>query len=94
MPKTLLPNDVADVRIKLLGILAPRALDGNAGNLVAAARVLEAYVLEEVSGSGETAAKVDEAPKAPTDAVKEQGKAAPPQQADPAKADESADKRK
>ena len=91
-----LQTDIVNVRIKLLEVMAPRALDGSAGNLIAAAKQLEAYVLGEDSGEGVKAdAKVDEAPNtAPADAVIEQGRAAPAQQEAPAQADEATDKTK
>ena len=90
-----LPLDVVNVRIELLKVIAPRALDGSADNLIAAAKKLEEYVLGEVSGEAKSPAKMDEAPNtAPIDAVREQGRAAPAQQGTPAKADEAPDETK
>lgn len=63
MAKSLLRKDAVEVRVKLLGILAPRSLDGSADNLIASARALEAYVYEGVSDGGSDATvKADEAP--------------------------------
>lgn len=92
MSKTLLRKDAIDVRVKLLGILAPRALDGSAKNLVASARELEAYVYEGVSDGGSDASvQADEGPETPpAGTVEAQGTSAPPQKAGPAKSDEPA----